>query len=459
MGTAPRQASCPSIPVSIPPSCPDTTLQEARVKKPTGIELMGALQQAAAAATESAESVFDGIAAAARFLSGAEGIALALETQGSIVCRARSGDLAPDLGAPMNTESGISGECLRSGSMLVCHDALADHRVDNQVCRSLGIRSVIAVPVRGEVGVAGILEAFSSRPDAFDGEALRALRALGETAGTAYRRHAPMPTSAVPAVRVCPPKAISIPPLAPEEILGDSLPGKKHLWIVVTIAIALLATVVVAWWSWESPADETGPSMQTVQAATTEQPTAGVSRLFVPKPAPGLLRERTKPRVIVENAAETERMISGVGDSTEGSIRENALRRSSAASEVAAVEPPQVDLRGVAKTPDLAQLASVPTPMPSIGPRVSGGVSEAILIHRVEPVYPTQARMQRLSGKVTLSATIAADGSVREVAVLRGSSLLAAAAQDALRRWRYRPATLNGNPVEVQKEITFVFQP
>jgi protein TonB len=84
-------------------------------------------------------------------------------------------------------------------------------------------------------------------------------------------------------------------------------------------------------------------------------------------------------------------------------------------------------------------------------------VVEATLIHKVAPIYPMQARTSRLSGKVTLSATISTDGSIRELVVVGGSPILAAAAQTAVRQWQYRPAMLNGSPVEVQKEIIIVF--
>jgi protein TonB len=99
----------------------------------------------------------------------------------------------------------------------------------------------------------------------------------------------------------------------------------------------------------------------------------------------------------------------------------------------------------------------VAAPLPAFGPRISEGVVAPNLIHKVDPNYPFLARSQRLSGKVTLAATIGVDGSVQGVKVVSGPPLLAGAATAALRQWRYRPATLNGSPVQVEKEITFVF--
>jgi protein TonB len=105
----------------------------------------------------------------------------------------------------------------------------------------------------------------------------------------------------------------------------------------------------------------------------------------------------------------------------------------------------------------LARLSSVEVAMPTGGPVVSQGVVEPVLIHRVDPNYPMQARTQRISGRVTLATTIGKDGLVRNISLVSGSPILAESAKIAVRQWRYRPGTLNGNPIEIPKEITFVF--
>ncbi len=461
MGTAPRQASSPSVPVSLNPPPSAIIPQSAPEQKSSTVGLIGTLRNELLSGTTSAQSLFEAVADAAHVLSGADGTALALETNGTILCCARSGSMAPELGVPINTGAGISGECLRTATMLVCHDALTDSRVDNEVCRVLGIRSVVAVPVSGPAGVAGILEAFSSRPDAFDGDALSSLRALADIAGGVYKRQAPQPAFVVePAAPVARVTTKAVPPIAVEEILVDQTAGRGRLWMVVGIAVVLLATVAVAWWSWESPADEAVGGMQTVRAATTSQPSGEVARDAVPKPTPGLITRRAESHrgvIVAENAAELKRIESASSASVTSSY--SPSRPSTATSEVADMEPPRIQVGGNANSAELARLTSVSPRLPSASPRISEGVVEAVLIHKVEPAYPMQARTERLSGKVTLSATIAADGSIREVTVIHGSAILAEAAKAALRQWRYRPATLNGSPVEVQKEINFVFQP
>jgi len=463
MATAPRQASASRIASNRdflhPPDFEPATVEES----PSDLDLVRILREAAGSGSQPLESIVDAVADAARVLSAADGTALGLETKGMITCRARSGDIAPPIGAPISAESGISGECLRTATMLVCHDAMTDARVDTEVCRRLGIRSVAAVPVRGPMGAAGILEAFSARPNCFDGDALRSLRELALVAETAYMREAryhgrgALPPIAEPTTR-------SIPPLATEDILdGLSQPSKKRLWIVGAVAITLL-TVAVAWWSWHVPGDEAAIGGQGVRAASAEPTRSPTPEMTTPKPGPGVATvrsERSRPQVL-QNASELKPIeespgtVASTAPGTPDTVQVPIPTGTSAESTTSA-EPPPVDVVPSATPESLARLTSVETPMPAAPPRVSQGVVEATLIHRVDPVYPTQARTARLSGKVTLSATITTDGSIRGLTVTGGSPVLAAAARTAVLQWRYHPATLNGSPVEVQKEIIIVF--
>jgi protein TonB len=80
------------------------------------------------------------------------------------------------------------------------------------------------------------------------------------------------------------------------------------------------------------------------------------------------------------------------------------------------------------------------------------------LAHRVEPVYPRMAILTRQEGRVQLHAIIAKDGSIRSLEVMNGLPLLAGAAMDAVKQWRYYPYKLNGEPVEVETLITVNFR-
>jgi TonB family protein len=89
--------------------------------------------------------------------------------------------------------------------------------------------------------------------------------------------------------------------------------------------------------------------------------------------------------------------------------------------------------------------------------RVSQGVMEGNLVHMVNPVYPVEARAARLQGDVILEVTISREGDVSHLAVISGHPLLADAATNAVKRWKYKPYLLNGNPVEIESTIKIQF--
>jgi protein TonB len=88
---------------------------------------------------------------------------------------------------------------------------------------------------------------------------------------------------------------------------------------------------------------------------------------------------------------------------------------------------------------------------------MSEGVMAAALIYKVQPAYPTIARLNHVSGTVRLRAIITTDGRIRELEVISGSPYLQGAAVAAVREWRYRPTLLSGVPSEVETLITVNF--
>jgi protein TonB len=88
---------------------------------------------------------------------------------------------------------------------------------------------------------------------------------------------------------------------------------------------------------------------------------------------------------------------------------------------------------------------------------VGGEVQAALLKHEVVPVYPLIAKSARIQGTVRLSASIAPNGTVKDLRVLSGNPLLVDAAQNAVKQWTYQPTYLNGKPVEVLTEIDVQF--
>jgi putative methionine-R-sulfoxide reductase with GAF domain len=108
------------------------------------------------------------IAERAQALTGATGAAIALRHGDEIVCRARTGRTAPDLGVRLQTDSGISADCVRTGEVVLCNDAERNPHVDLASCRRLGARSILVAPLRHFRRTLGVFEVLSGAPHAFD---------------------------------------------------------------------------------------------------------------------------------------------------------------------------------------------------------------------------------------------------------------------------------------------------
>jgi periplasmic protein TonB len=123
------------------------------------------------------------------------------------------------------------------------------------------------------------------------------------------------------------------------------------------------------------------------------------------------------------------------------------------------------DLRGERRAGDRrridSSLALVPPPPPPGEKKpipVGGAIQRPAKVHHVAPVYPAIALQARVEGLVIISATIGVDGSVTDATVLSAKPLLAEAAVEAVRQWRFTPTRLNGEPVPVMMTVTVAFR-
>ena len=107
--------------------------------------------------------------------------------------------------------------------------------------------------------------------------------------------------------------------------------------------------------------------------------------------------------------------------------------------------------------PSVPVLAKSPVPSPAKRMRIASRVAEANLIHDVAPQYPPEAGRARIEGTVVLMAVIGRDGTVKDVRIESGLPILAQAAIDAVKQWRYKPYLIEGEPVEVDSRITINF--
>lgn len=133
-----------------------------------------------------------------------------------------------------------------------------------------------------------------------------------------------------------------------------------------------------------------------------------------------------------------------------------------AAPEEQTSAPASLNLAGSADDKAMSTLvttAPITPPKPTLEVlNISQGVTQGLLIKRVQPVYPPQALAMRIQGSVQMQATISKDGSITNLKILSGQGTLARAAVDAVRQWKYKPYYLDGQPVEIQTQITINFK-
>ncbi|HTU42094.1 MAG TPA: GAF domain-containing protein [Candidatus Aquilonibacter sp.] len=284
MAGAANAASCAELP-SLAPQSPGP-----RPSFTDTLTAVSAVQREAESLGSDLEAVLTLIVCRSRSLLQGSGaaIALAANEPGSIVCRASVGLSAPPVGAELKAGIGFSGDCLRSGQTLRCDDSDTDARVDPQTCRALGIRSMIASPIRGGEKVIGLIEVFSEQPSAFAEKDEVVLQRLAESIAAAVncptsgKEVPPPPTvqSFAPPGSVLfaqPPKRRPEPKedksetsVDADKVGGIRLP-RTHLYLLIFVAatVALALGFILAPWIQEKfQGDERSSSTQTVLASS-----------------------------------------------------------------------------------------------------------------------------------------------------------------------------------------------
>ncbi|MGB7643454.1 MAG: TonB family protein, partial [Terriglobales bacterium] len=228
-------------------------------------QVLATLRELVAAGEHRLDPMLAAIADAALLLTGASGVAIAMWKDGAMVCRARSGDTAPPLGAQLSADTGISGECLRTGKMQHCVDTEKSRLVDFEVCRTLRLRSIAVLPIQagrevarvgpGGIRANGILEVFSTEQGAFNGHHLAVLEQL---AGFAERARAAKPAGASPLVA---PMAVVAPVEKPEPVgllpasdrfvdFARAVVGRRPLVLGAVGVTTILLLGLVIWLGW-----------------------------------------------------------------------------------------------------------------------------------------------------------------------------------------------------------------
>ena len=182
---------------SQPPANPRAGSDAPVSNRPSDSEQRSALQE------PELEAVLQLLVERAQYITGATGTALALPQGDEMVCRASAGRCAPAVGARLQVRSGLTGESISRRQLLRCDNAEADPRVNLEACRTLGIASIVVLPLLRRNGeVRGLFELFSDHPYAFEERDLIALERMADLTLTALdlaeQRHGTVPAGPPP---------------------------------------------------------------------------------------------------------------------------------------------------------------------------------------------------------------------------------------------------------------------
>jgi len=264
-----------------------------------------------------------------------------------------------------------------------------------------------------------------------------------------------------------------------EEGSGGSGAGKKVL-IVVLIVLALAAICYLGYERLgNSSRTPTSQPVSAPQNSTQPVPAPASSPVVAPStssPGPGSSATPALAKTTV--AATPDKPSASAGNSPVNRIAANpepAMKKTDSApirvkSNATAAKPAESEESAPALPSPPADASAnnglsglmpaspnLPKPSPATL-RVSQGVSQGLLIKRVQPKYPSSALATHAEGAVQIEATVDKQGNVTNLKVLSGQTVLARAALEAVRQWRYKPYYLNGQPVEIQTQITVNFK-
>jgi periplasmic protein TonB len=185
------------------------------------------------------------------------------------------------------------------------------------------------------------------------------------------------------------------------------------------------------------------PATETIVIASSPKRSAVNATSFDPPTPPGVVKEIGEGTVFVDT--KTPRPV---------------VSKPAPVETVEAAAPEAVSAGSQSNDSAISGLMSMPSSVPQPGPetlKVSQGVSQGLLVKKVAPVYPARAMQAHLQGAVLLLATISKDGDITAVKLLKGEPVLARAAMDAVKQWKYKPYLLDSQPMEIQTQITVNF--
>jgi TonB family protein len=386
--------------------------------------------------------------------TGATGAAIALERDGEMVCRASSGATAPPLGSRFDAVSGLSGECIRTRCTQRADDVLADPRVDLEASQRLGVRSIMVMPLLRGSELVGLFELFSSLPRAFGERDERTLEALAvRVLSSLERASQPLPPQNEQLLVNQPLTPSEVQETNPQEVIPEVEensppdipiePGFDPVTWALRVAVLVCAVFLGLM---------LGRHLGTPKAMVRQHPVASSSSTAN---APAAI----SPVVVTSTAGKAEGAASPQPPSPakgkEKVAPAGGLQVFENGKEIFRMPPTQSE---TGQNPAEPSSGSGVQRASSAEPERAPAAAQDVLLHRVEPEYPADARQQKIQGPVVLDVHIGEDGGVQDVQVVSGPPELAQASIDAVKQWRFKPSRVNGRAAPMQTTITLNFK-
>ena len=413
-------------------------------------------------------------------MTGASAAAIALVREDEMVCRATTGAEAPDLGVRLDTRTGLSGACVLTREVQHCNDTESDPRVNLEVSRRLGVRSVLVVPLLNDKELVGIFEIFSPEanhfgdPDVLTVKSLanEVIQNLKKASGTTSEAQigAPEAVSSFTSNVEEPELQRQIPVTEPDQPEVETRSRANDFWTtalsVMVVAAAILLGVLVGWrlgWQRAAPRSKRARSASVKPAVPLS--VAGSSATG----SGGTNPEQAMSSVLTYSAATPPEAtsVSGAPKTETATVARNAAPLS--AGGLVVYQNGKVIYR-MAPTASVAGVPAIQQPTkssqvshePAVATRndvqeISEESAAARVLRRVDPDYPLEARQKGLQGQVVLDARIDREGKTQNLVVISGDPMLAEAAMKAVRQWQYQPFYANGREVEVHTKIVVPF--
>jgi TonB family protein len=409
--------------------------------------------------------VLEQIASQTRLSTCATGAFIGLVRGSQMVSRAMNGATSAEFVAYLRRDPRMVDACLCSSALQYCRNCENFPGLDVSVCRNLGARSIVLVPVLNDAKEKlGVLGAFSSQADAFTAGDLVAIQSISQRVADAIERvdklacdsaaHVPVPLQEIS-------RLTSHVPAKSIKARATALASGAQRWVAPTLVIS---TLLLAGWELSRSVPHDGVHLFARNSAVVvPQSSAPAQMPAVPNPpvvqpvkSTAIIPVSTKPFP----AEPFPQGSFSPKSSNPVSVRpkhhvpdleiENTLDDDSG---LLVIEDTEVKGASTTSRDSGARSASASSP-PAIIPERT---ALARIVDRVEPEYPDAAKAHHVQGTVVLDVLVDRDGRVQRLSVVRGYPRLADAATDAVRQWRFEPMIRNGRPASFETNITLTF--